>query len=161
MPRGAGTAAQFFPLASTLSLKLSCYGLTLLLAMNMVLSPKENRCRAGSPVACNTSLMAPSCAGIMAQDLVPCRALEMMLAPPLVRAAAVEPTLQEALHLRCQERIKTAKCEMRAADTQYYKEAQLRAGGREGISMAVMPPCKRHSLPAGAHQLICRSAWPC
>lgn len=54
-----------------------------------------------------------------------------------------------------------AKRKMLAADAQYYKEAQLRAGGREGLSLAVMPPCKRHSLPAGAHQLICRSAWPC
>ena len=104
---------------------------------------------------------ALSCTGIMAQGLVPCCALEMMLAPQLVRAAAVQPTLQQALHLRCQERINMATCEMTAADTQYYKEAQLRAGGRGGLSMAVMPPCKRHSLPAGAHQIICRSAWPC
>lgn len=84
-----------------------------------------------------------------------------MLAPPLVRAAAVKPTPQHASHLRSQQRIRMAKRKMLAADAQYYKEAQLRAGGREGLSLAVMPPCKRHSLPAGAHQLICRSAWPC
>ena len=38
------------PCIYTLSLKLSCSGLTLLLAMKMVLSPKEDEC-----VACNLS----------------------------------------------------------------------------------------------------------